>query len=307
MKRSRLWTRIPGMLHPQLFFLSILPATAGAALAFSETGRWDNEIFFISIIGILLLQAAISVIGDYKLYNRAQANGYTGRLGGAAGTIQHKLLRSEQVIGLSIMLTVMSGLCATLLSMFAGNSILIIATAAVICGYALHFPHGGMFRIGGGELLAAACFSFFPLLAVYNLQALSIGIEPFMTALPLTMLSAALILIEQMRRPRELTEQGALVRRIGTRNTAQVVSVLLLLWPLVVIGLIMLGTLPPQTGGCAVAVLPAGAAAIICRRRHSSPLGLETALALAFIAYVFAGMAIVAGFLIVGRGLDAVW
>ncbi len=307
MKRYRLWTKLPGMLHPQLFFLSVIPATVGAALAFSNTGRWDNEIFFISIAGILLLQAAISIINDYALFCRAQKAGYTGRLEGAAEAMRRGILREEQVVGASIMLTVMGGLCAVLLSMLAGSSILLIAAAAVICGYALNFPRGGTFRFGAGELLAAGCCSLFPLLAVYNLQTLSIALPPFAAALPLGMLSAALIIIEQMRRPRELPAQGALVRKLGTQNTARVVSALLLLWPVFVTGMLLAGTLPPQTGLCALAVVPAGAAAIVCLRKHSSPLGLETGLALAFIAHVLAGMAIAAGLLMVGRGLEPVW
>lgn len=305
MKRGPGWIYLPVLLRPQLYFLSVIPAVTGAALAFAETGRRDLPVFFLTVGGILLLQSAVVLINDYYAYIADKNSGH--KLSGAAALIQKDILRTEQLPGISVMLLVLAALCALLLSMMAGPAIIVITVIGAFCGYLHRLPRFGAVKLGLGELSASINFGILPLIAAYQTQTLSMSLRPVIIAAPLALQIPVLLLLEEMRPATGLNDPRSWFNLLGYRASVYLIAALTAIWPLITAMFILLEVLPPATGICAAAILPAAAVVHICFKNHNRSLALENARIFAFLAYTLTGVLLAGGLLMAGRTAVALW
>jgi 1,4-dihydroxy-2-naphthoate octaprenyltransferase len=224
-----------------------LPASAlavfvGAALAFHDTGLWSGWLFLVCVIGVCALHAGANVLNDYfdhRSGNDAINTDFIRPFTGGSRLIQQGVLRPNEVLGLGAALLGVGVGVGSYLAFRAGPGVLAFLALGVLAGVGYSIPLVGLAARGAGETTVALAFGVLPVTGAYFVQTGTVSVRALVLSLPVAVLIAAVLFINQFpdcRADRAVGKRHWVVR-LGPARAARGYVVLMGLW----IAILLLG------------------------------------------------------------------
>jgi 1,4-dihydroxy-2-naphthoate octaprenyltransferase len=220
--RLELWiaeTRAP------FFTATIIPVLLGAAIAWArgETFHWG--LFLLTMLAALLMHAGANMINDYMDHLRgtdAINVEYVRPFTGGSRMIQDGLLTPRQILTASVLCLTLGSALGLYLASVRGWSILLIGAIGLFSAVFYVTPGFALSALGVGELVLGLNFGVLMTLGAYIVQTTRFSWEPVVASLPVALLIAAVLYINEFQ---DATADAAvgrrhLVVRLGKRLAA---------------------------------------------------------------------------------------
>ena len=279
--------------RPRTLPASVAPVLVGTALAVTVR---DLRIggFIAALLGAVFIQVGTNLSNDYSDARRgADTEDRLGPVRVTAGG----LVPPRQVLVATYASFALAVLCGAYLIALAGPVLLAIGAASILAGV---LYTGGPRPYGYEGLGEVFVFLFFGVVAVtgsYYVQAEQVTWEAFVLAVPVGLLAAAILVVNNVRDLESDRRAGkqTLAVRLGRPRTRT-------LYGLMVYGAFVTAPLPWVLGSLSawlllpLVLLPAGVALVRSVRAHSDGASLNTALGrtgllqLAFCVLLSAGL-----------------
>lgn len=286
---------------------SVVPVLLGTAIAWVGTGVIGWGSFVLTLIAAVSLHTGANVINDYfdHVSGNDEANTELVRpFSGGSRVIQSGLLTSLEVLLGGLFLFFLASLIGLYLTWTRGPFILALGAVGLVSGL---FYTGRPFNWasrGMGELLVGLNFGVLMTLGAYYVQTGSLSWIPIMAAIPVALLMAAVLWIN------EFPDYGAdravgkrtLVVRLGRPRAAVVYSVLMVCAYLILLAEVVAGILPP-VALLGLIAFPISLRAIQYAMKHyASSFDLVPANALTVVSHLATGLLLTLAFAWEGFG-----
>lgn len=249
-------------LRAPFFTASVLPVVLGSTVAWSQGVPFDWPLFFLALIGGVLLHAGTNVANDY--YDHLSRNDELNRdffhpLTGGSRLIQEGKLSPREVLTESIILFGLAAVIGIVLIAVRGRLILWLGLIGAFSGFFYSAPPFRLANRGLGELFIGLNFGLLMTLGGYFVQAGRIDMEPVLASIPLALLIVLVVYINQFQ---DRTADAAVgknhwVVRLGPKRAAiGYIAFILTVYIFLPIA-IFTGLISPWTG-IAFAGLPIG-------------------------------------------------
>jgi 1,4-dihydroxy-2-naphthoate polyprenyltransferase len=190
-------------IRPSYLPLSFLPAILGSALAWIQTisaqvplGHFRVLPFVAMLVSLLLLQLGAHLINDYYDYLRGID---TSNALGPGGLIQQGLVKPTGVLTSGLVLLGLGLLLGLIVASAGGVILYLFGLIGVLCAYFYSAPPRALSSLGLSELIAFLLFGPLITMGAYAVQAGHIVSSTFVYSLPLGLIAAAIIHLNNMR------------------------------------------------------------------------------------------------------------
>ena len=228
--RLKLWiaeTRAP------FFTATIVPILLGSVIAWARGEPFHWGLFFLTLLGGLLLHAGANMINDYMDHLRgtdAVNVEFVRPFTGGSRMIQEGLLTPRQILTASVLCLALGSVVGLYLASVRGWVILLIGAVGIFSAVFYVTPGFSLSAIGVGELFIGLNFGVLMTLGAYTVQTGRFSWEPVVASLPVALLIAAVLYINEFQ---DAAADGAvgrrhLVVRLGKRLAAQGYAALML-------------------------------------------------------------------------------
>lgn len=275
-----LWTTLRAGFFPA----SLLPAAVGALLARHQTGLWDGGLFAWTLLGVVLVHASANVANDYFDYrsgNDALNEAYLRPFSGGSRTVQEGLVTPGGLLALALACLALSGIPGLWLAWKAGPVVLAAGLAGALTGWLYTAPPVRLMARGLGELTVALDFGVLPVVTAFYIQARAWSWTPLFLSVPLGLLIAAVLVINQFpdyEADRAVGKRNAVVR-LGRRRAVYLFAFLALAW-IPALGLAVWAGGAPRSVFVALMAAPLAVPALVTAARHyENPARLRPACA----------------------------
>ena len=192
----KLWIRA---LRAPFFQAVLVPLILGTSAAWYHTGQFDLGIFLLALVGVVFINAGTNLANDYFDHKSGtdDLNQEYTRFSGGSRVIQEGLMSPRTVFRASLVFFGLASLIGLVLVYARGWAILVIGILGIVSGY---FYTASPIRIGyrgWGELLAGLNCGPLVVLGAYYVQAQAFSLEVFLVSVPVGLLVAAILYINQ--------------------------------------------------------------------------------------------------------------
>lgn len=280
---------------------SVVPVLLGASIAWFTTGTLYWGFFLLTLLAGLLIHIATNVINDYsdhKSGNDEVNQEFVRPFSGGSRVIQLGLLSPLEVLSGSLFFFLLSVLIGFYLAWARGPLILLLGAIGLVSGI---FYTGGLFnwaKRGIGELLVGLNFGILMTLGAYYVQTQSFSWVPVIAAIPLSLLIAAVLYINEFPDYAADKQVGknTLVVRLG-RERAVILYVLIMIGVYVSIGVGVVSSILPLATLLGLITLPLAIRGIqYARKYHSASFDLVPANALTVTNHLATGLLLTLSF-----------
>lgn len=292
-------------LRAPFFTASIVPILVGTSLAFLHTGTWGWTMFLLALAGTVLIHAGANVINDYfdHLNGNDEANvDFVRPFTGGSRMIQNGLLTPREVLGLSLVCFALGSAIGLYLVARAGLVILILGIAGVLGGALYVAPRVSLVSHGIGEIVIGLNFGVLPVIGAYFVQTGEIRWEALLVSLPVAVLVAAILFINEFqdyRADMAVGKRGWVVR-LGRRRSATVYAILILVWTVPIVVGVAVKALPLLCLAGLLPVLVAAKAIPTATRHYDSPSDLTPANGMTIVCHLSVGLLLTTALVIAG-------
>lgn len=254
--RVKIWLRA---LRAPFFQASIIPVVLGTSVAWYKTGVFYPGYFLVALLGAVSLHAGANLTNDYFDHKTGadDLNQQPTPFSGGSRVIQQGLITPQAIYRASLLFLGLGSLAGMYLVWTRGWPILVIGLIGVLSAY---YYTSGPLKIGYrgfGELLVGLNFGPLMVLGAYFVQAAKFSMDAFAASLPVGLLIAAILYINEF--PDYNADKAAgkktLIVKIGPEKAVKGYYFLLTLAYLFIVagsltgmipwaGLLCLGTLP---------------------------------------------------------------
>lgn len=220
-------------LRAPFFTATVVPVLLGTALAWARHGAFEWWVFALTMVGALCLHAGTNMTNDYFDHtwgsdevNTEFANPFTG----GSRLIQMGLVRPQEMLWQGVAFFIAGGLIGVFLAITRGWTVLWLGLFGAFCGFFYTAPPFRLARTGVGEVAVGLCFGPLMVLGAYYVQTQSVAPEPLIAGLPVGLLIALILWINEFQDTPADASVGKdhLVVRMGRRGAATVYGLLLL-------------------------------------------------------------------------------
>jgi 1,4-dihydroxy-2-naphthoate octaprenyltransferase len=286
---------------------TLAPVLLGAAIAWKDGFLRDPFhfwLFFLTLIGAVCFHIGTNVINDYFDHTTGtdQANLTPTPFSGGSRVIQRGLMSPESVRNLALLFYAFGTLIGVYLTFAVGPAILAFGLFGFLIGYLYSAPPLRLVDRGVGELAIAIGFGPTMLLGAYWVQAGRWSWEAFLASLPLALLIAAVLYINEFPdKPWDAhTGKKTLITRLPTSVAIKSYAVILAATYLIIVAGVVSGIMPPTTL-VALLTLPMGWKAFrMLRQYHSHPYRLIPANASTVFAHLYTSLLLFVGYVVAG-------
>lgn len=280
---------------------SLVPVLLGTAIAWFATETLYVGFFLLAMLAGLSIHAGTNILNDYfdhKSGNDEVNREFVRPFSGGSRVIQLGLLTPIEVFSGGLLLFLLSALIGFYLAWARGPLILLLGAIGLISGI---FYTGGPFnwaKRGVGELLVGLNFGILMTLGAYYIQTQSFSWLPVVAAIPVSLLIAAVLYINEFPDYTADKQVGknTLVVRLGRARAVIVFALIMTGVYLSIAAAIATGGLP-LTASLSLITLPLAIRAIqYARRYHSKSFDLVPANALTVIAHLATGLLLTLAF-----------
>lgn len=292
-------------LRAPFFTASIVPVCLGAAVAWARTGAFNLEYFALTLIGALALHAGTNMTNDYFDHtwgsdevNTEFANPFTG----GSRLIQMGIVRPAVFLWQGLGFFAVGGLIGLVLALTCGLGVLWLGLIGAFSGYFYTAPPFRLVRTGLGELLIGLNFGPLMVLGSAYVQTRALAGEPFVASLPVMLLIALVVWINQFQDMRADAAVGKnhLVVRLGRRRAVAVYGLLLAAVYLSLLAGILFGGVTPFALLGFLTLPTAVKAYRVVRVHYDHPRELTPANAATVQVHLWTGLLITLGYAIHG-------
>jgi 1,4-dihydroxy-2-naphthoate octaprenyltransferase len=281
---------------------SVVPVLLGAALAHARTGAFDPLLFALTLAGVIFIHLGTNVANDYFDHlsgNDALNTQFVRPFTGGSRLIQERLLSPRAVLTLSVSLLAVAVAIGAVLAALRGPYIILLGAIGIASGLFYVAPPLNLASRGFGELFIGLNFGVLTVTGSYFVQTRSVSAESVVASLPLAILIAAIVFINEFQDmdADARADKRTLVVRLGLSKASLAYGFIMLsAFPPVIIGTAA-GLMPPATL-LALGALPVALKAIaVARRNYGSPKELTPANALTIVCHTLTGVLLTVGYL----------
>lgn len=299
MSSLRVWIRAA---HIQFYTAVLVPSLLGAAVARYQTGSFSWSLLLITLTGLCLAHAGTNMANDYYDYlsgNDVINTNYSPFNGGTR-VIVEGLLRPEQVLRASLLCYALAVLTGIYLAWLRGAPVLVFMLIGLICSFFYSADPVRLAHHGVGEIFVGLNFGPMIVLGSYYVQTQQVSWLPFLASLPVGLLIAAVLYINQypdLEADRAVGKNN-LVVRWGTERALPGYYALLAGPYAIVLASVYLGLMPYSALLALFTVPLAGVAVMVARAFHGQPKRLRPANALTVGIHLLTGLLLGSGFFI---------
>ena len=280
---------------------SAVPVLLGTAIAWFTTGTPNWGFFLLALLAGLSIHIGSNVINDYSDHrsgNDEVNQEFVRPFSGGSRVIQLGLLTPLEMLTGALLFFLLSATIGFYLAWARGSLILVLGAIGLISGMFYTWGPFNWAKRGIGELLVGLNFGVLMTLAAYFVQTQSFSWLPVIAAIPVSLLIAAVLYINEFQDYTADKQVGknTLVVRLG-RDRAVILYVLMMATVYLTIGVgAAIGVLP-LAALLGLITLPVAVRAILyARKYHSSSFDLVPANALTVTSHLATGLLLTLGF-----------
>lgn len=290
-------------LRIQFLTASLLPVLVSSAVVRFETGRIDPVLLLLTLVGAALLHLGTNTANDYfdhrsgaDALNRSFASPFTG----GSRLIQRGEISPGAVLAISISCFAAALLVGTLLALMAGWPVILLGAVGLASGWFYTAPPLRIAHRGFGELTVGINFGFLIGIGTYYVQTGTVSAAAVAASLPLTLLVAGIIIINEFQDSESdgMAGKRTLVVRAGTARSVPMFGAVMVLAYLPVVAGVVSGLMPRTAAAVLLALPLAVRAVLVARARHDRPRELAQANALTIAAHAATGLLLAGAFLV---------
>ena len=273
---------------------SVMPVLLGVAVAHARTGAFDPFLFALTLAGVALIHLGTNVANDYFDHlsgNDAINTQFVRPFTGGSRLIQDRLLSPRAVLALSISLFGAAVAVGAVLFIMRGPYVLLLGAVGIASGVFYVAPPVNLAGRGLGELFIGLNFGVLAVAGSYFVQTRTVSAESIVASLPLAVLIAAVVFINEFQDMAADARAGkrTIVVRLGLRTASRVFGIIMLCPYVPVIIGAAAGLMPPMSL-IALGTLPLACKAIaVARREYAEPKELAPANAITIICHTLTG------------------
>ena len=300
--RVKLWiaeTRAP------FFTATIVPILLGSIIAWARGEPFHWGLFLLTLLGGLFLHAGANMINDYMDHLRGtdEVNvEFVRPFTGGSRMIQEGLLTPRQVLNASVLCLALGSLVGLYLASVRGWVILLLGAIGLFSAVFYVTPRFSLSAIGVGELFIGLNFGVLMTLGAYVVQTGHLSWEPVVASLPVALLIAAVLYINEFQDAAADAAVGRrhLVVRLGKRLAAQGYAVLMAaVYVTLALGVLLDGVTPVALLG--LLTIPLSAKAVrVALAHYDDSQRLVPANAITIQVHLFTGLLMILGYLLQG-------
>jgi 1,4-dihydroxy-2-naphthoate octaprenyltransferase len=292
-------------LRAPFFTAAVVPVCLGAAVAWARAGAFDLWIFLLTLVGAVCLHAGTNMTNDYFDHkwgsdevNTEFANPFTG----GSRLIQMGLVKPGVFLWQGVAFFVVGSLIGLVLAWTRGPWVLWLGIIGVSSGYFYTAPPFRLAGVGLGEPLIGLCFGPLMVLGSYYVQTQAVSWEPVVAALPVGLLIALVVWINQFQDMKADAEVGKnhWVVRLGRRRSATLYGLALAAVYLALAAGVLFGVVTPFAL-LGLLTLPLALKAYrVARVHYDHPKELTPANAATIQIHLLTGVLITLGYVVQG-------
>lgn len=301
--KARAWKEA---LRPLSLTASLVPLLLGGAVAFSVLGTLNWALFFMTLLGGLMIQAGTNMINDWKDAERDSKNveGIRPFTGGSR-MIQLGLINRADMGFYGIVLSTVAAIIGIYLTYVSGWGLVPLILYGLLAGIFYTGEKGAFSFInvapGVAEFMIATTFGVFMTLGAFYVQTGYFSLQIFLLSLPVSILITNVLLINQFQDAEsdKKTNKNTLVVRIGKKNAKNLLIAFYVI-AYAIIGILPLVGYAPYSLYFAFLSLPFAIQAIRYTQNNydKTSVDLISGNAHTAIAHLFAGLLLVFAFLL---------
>lgn len=197
MNKALLWIKAA---RPQFFTATFVPIMLGAVIAWNHIGKFNWTLFWLTLIGGIFIHAGLNFGNDY--YDDKSRNDVVNKtptpFSGGSRMIQKKIFTASEVrVASLICFAIGSAIGLYLNFTLKGNVILILGIIGVFLAYFYTAPPIKLGYRKTSEVTVALGFGPIMLLGSYYVQAERFSWGAFWTSLPIAILIALVLCINE--------------------------------------------------------------------------------------------------------------
>ncbi len=297
-------------LRPDFLTASLVPLLLGGAVAYSQLGgtlHWGY--FLLTLLAGLLIHAGANTINDYfdhKSGNDEVNREFVRPFSGGSRLIQLGLLTPMEVLGLSLFCFLASAAIGLYLAWARGPLVLALGVVGMLSAFFYTARPFYWARRGVGELLVGLNFGPLMALGAYYVQTQSLSWSPVIAAIPVGLLIAAVLFINEFPdyAADKAVGKNTLVVRLGLRRAVVPFAVTMVAANMAVIGGIALDYLPLAALLALVALPASGMAIRYAATYYGRSFDMAPANALTITGHLSVGLALTWAFAYQGAGRE---
>lgn len=308
--KARAWKQA---VRPLSLTASLVPIMVGTAIAFGLSGSFDFFLFFLTLLGGLLIQAGTNMINDWKDADRDNENAEGIRpFTGGSRMIQLGLISRGDMGFAGLVLSCLALLIGIYLIAVSGWGLVPLVLYGMLAGL-FYTNESGKFSFinlapGLAEFLIATTFGVMMTMGAFYVQTGYFSIESFLISLPVAIFIMNVLLINQFQDANSDTkgDKNTLVVRMGKRK-AKNVLVGNFIVAYLIIALLPILNYAPETLYVAFLSIPFAFQAMRYAQKNydKTPGDLVPSNAHTAITHLFTGLLLVLAFLL--NGLEFVY
>ena len=290
---------------------SIVPILLGTAIAWSITSTFYWGFFLLTLFAGLLIQMGTNVINDYsdhKSGNDEVNQEFVRPFSGGSRVIQLGFLTPIEALLGGLFFFLLSALIGFYLAWARGPLILGLGAIGLVSGMFYTVGPFNWAKRGLGEILVGLNFGVLMTLGAYYVQTQSLSWVPVIAAIPVSLLIAAVLYINEF--PDYIADKkvgkNTLVVRLG-REKAAILYALIMMGVYLALGIgVAVGVLPMATL-LGLITLPLTIRAIMyARKYHAHSFDLVPANALTVTTHLATGLLLTLGFIWATLGVQGI-
>lgn len=213
---------------------TVVPILLGSVIAWSMTGSFSWNLFFLMLFSGIFIHLGINVSNDFydHLSGNDEINENVTPLSGGSRVIQEKLVPAKQMFVASILLF-LAGAALGLYLNFAipGNVLLWLGLIGIFVGFFYTSPPFKLGYRGFGEVAVVLGFGPLLVLAALYVQTQTLSLDAFLIAIPVGILIALVLTINSFPDyvADKKTKKNTLVVLLGKRTVKNLYIALILI------------------------------------------------------------------------------
>ncbi len=287
--------RAPFLLLPVIF------VPVGLAIAWSQ-GYFDPLYAVLTVVGVVSLHASVNVLNDYFDFRSGIDLATTPTpFSGGSTILPGKLMTPGSVLGMGVLfLGVGLAIGSYFISAFAFDPFLIAIVAVAALSVVSYSSVTS--KVGVGELVTALNFGPLLVLGTYYVQTRTIALEPIIVGLPLGILTAGILYVNEFPDTDADKSKGRLqlVARWGKATAANRFKVMMAAVYLIPTVAVLAGLVSPAALLVLVTLPKARMTAKLLSQNYDKVMELIPGMASMVMTTLFSGLALLAGYILLG-------
>ena len=202
---------------------SVVPILLGTLIAWARTGTFHPGYFVLTLIGGVCVQAGVNMTNDYfdHTWGSDEVNvEFAAPFTGGSRLIQMGIVSPKTMLWQGLAFFLIGGLLGLFLAYTRGSAVLWLGLFGALTGFFYTAPPFRLVATGIGELFIGLDFGVLMVLGAYYTQATALSLEAAVASLPVALLIAAVLYINEFQdmQADQAVGKNQIVVRLGRRR-----------------------------------------------------------------------------------------